>query len=312
MRFKFLPWLVVSMLVAGLGGCQTAMTSAGAGAAKSSTPPIESISLNLTCPTSRPGVPNADYLGPYMGVENVIPLKEQAQDVYCSDTFKARNFPLGFVTIYGSSRIREKNAACDARGENCNESVKAANDVIYRETRNFAYAWTQRHGKKYPIMTGAGPGLMEAGNRGAVEAGGASVGYTTYYDRKPGSDPVKPYGGDPKLALNAYVTHGLIFSSVAVRESAMIKHSAAIVLAPGGTGTEWEIFQIIETIKSRQLTKVPVYLLGNRQTHWRSLEARLKDMVERKTVNAEELSFLKYAETSEDLIRQLGVDLGLN
>lgn len=310
MRFKLMALLAVSTLVAGLAGCQTA--AGPVGAAKSSTPPIESISLNLTCPTSRSGVPNADYIGPYMGVENVIPLKELAQDVYCSDSFKARNFPLGFVTIYGSSRIREKNASCDARGENCNESVRAANDVIYRDTRNFAYAWTQQYGKKYPIMTGAGPGLMEAGNRGAVEAGGASVGYTTYYDRKAGSDPVKPYGGDPKLALNAYVTHGLIFSSVAVRETAMIKHSAAIVLAPGGTGTEWEIFQIIETIKSRQLTKVPVYLLGNRQTHWRSLEARLKDMVDRKTVNAEELSFLKYVETSEDLIRQLGVDLGLN
>lgn len=310
MRFKLISWLAVSMLAMGLAGCQT--TAGPASATKSSTTPIESIGLNLSCPTSRPGVPNADYIGPYMGIENVIPLREFAQDVYCSDTFKARNFPLGFVTIYGSSRIREKNAPCDARGENCNEFVRAANDAIYRDTRNFAYTWTQRHGKKYPVMTGAGPGLMEAGNKGAVEAGGASVGYTTYYDRKAGSDPVKPYGGDPKLALNAYVTHGLIFSSVGTRENAMIKHSAAIVLAPGGTGTEWEIFQIIETIKSRQLTRVPVYIFGNRKAHWQTLDARLKDMVERKTVNADELSFLKYAETNDDLIRQLSADLGLN
>ncbi|MEO8021919.1 LOG family protein [Polaromonas sp.] len=310
MRFKLIPWLAVSTLIAGLAGCQTA--TGPASAAKSSTPPIESIGLNLACPTSRSTVPNADYIGPYMGVENIVPLKEVAQDVYCSDTFKARNFPRGFVTIYGSSRIKEKNASCDARGENCNEAVKAANDVIYRDTRNFAYAWTQRYGKKYPIMTGAGPGVMEAGNKGAAEAGGASVGYTTYYDRKADPDVAKPYGGDARLALNAYVTHGLIFSSVAVREYTMIKHSAAMVIAPGGTGTEWELFQIIETIKSRQLAKVPVYLLGHRQTHWRSLEARLKDMVDRKTVNAEELAFLKYAETSEDLIKQLGVDLGLN
>ena len=183
---------------------------------------------------------------------------------------------------------------------------------MYQEIKNFAYTWTKRHGSKYPIMTGAGPGIMEAGNRGAAEAGGPSIGYTTYYDRKAEADPLKPYGGDAKLALNAYVTRGLIFSSVSVREYAMIKHSAAMVIAPGGTGTEWEIFQIIETIKSKQLTKVPVYLIGDRQANWRSLDARLKDLVDRKTVSIEELAFVKYAATAEDLMRQLAADLGLN
>ncbi|MDB5858184.1 MAG: hypothetical protein JWQ76_1873 [Ramlibacter sp.] len=268
--------------------------------------------LRLTCPTARAEVPNADYVGRYAGVENAIPLQELAQDIHCSDTFKARLFPAGFVTIYGSSRIQP----CRPNSTDCEDATNAANDALYASVRRFAQAWTTRYGRKHPIMTGAGPGLMEAGNRGAKDAGGPSVGYTTYYDSvpnpNPNADPARPYGGKPGLALNPYVSNGLIFSSVAMREQAMIKHSAAIVIGPGGTGTEWELFQIVETLKSRQLARVPVYLVGNRQLHWRSLEQRLADMVARKTVRREEVAFLKFAENDEDLLRQLAADLGLN
>lgn len=256
------------------------------------TPPAPgTATLSLSCPRLA-GVPNADYVGPYRGVENVIPLQDLAQDLHCADAFKAAHFPGGFVAIYGSSRIRE-------------------GDALYADVRAFAAAWTRRFGPRYPIMTGAGPGLMEAGNRGAHEAGGPSVGYTTYYDRGTGTDPLRPYGGDAKQALNRYVTRGLIFSSVAIREQAMIKHSAAVVISPGGTGTEWEAFQIIETIKSRQLAPVPVYVLGNRALHWRSFEQRLDDMIARGTVRRDEVAFLKYVENGEDLARQLASDLRL-
>jgi predicted Rossmann-fold nucleotide-binding protein len=268
------------------------------------------VELRLSCPR-HPEVPAADYVGPYKGMENAIPLQEMAQDLHCADAFRAAHFPRGFVAIYGSSRIRERNAACDAQGANCDEALRAAHDALYAQVRGFAAEWTRRHGDRYPIMTGAGPGLMEAGNRGAREGGGASVGYTTYYDRGSSSDPLRPYGGDPRLAFNPHVTRGLIFSSVAIREQAMVKHSAAIVLAPGGTGTEWEIFQILETIKSRQLAPVPVYLLGDRQLFWRSFEQRVADLVARRTVGPTELAFLKFAANEQDLLRQLAADLGL-
>lgn len=272
--------------------------------------PPGTVELRLACPRS-PEVPNADYVGPYKGVENVIPLQEMAQDLHCADAFKAAHFPRGFVAIYGSSRVREKNAACDARGQNCNEALAAAHDALYADIRDFSRAWTQRFGARYPIMTGAGPGLMEAGNKGAREAGGPSVGYTTYYDRGAGNDPVRPYGGDPKQALNPFVTRGLIFSSVAIREQAMIKHSAAIVIAPGGTGTEWEAFQIIESIKSRQLARVPVYVVGNRQLFWSTFDARLRDMIARRTVGADEVTFIRYVANGTELLQALRADLAL-
>lgn len=256
-------------------------------------------------------VPNAEYVGPYLGVENRLRPADYARDMQCAEAVKARLFPRGVVTIFGSSRIVENNPACDAAGGNCDEAVKRGNDAAYAAVRRFAAVWTARHGRSFPVMTGAGPGLMEAGNRGAREGGGPSIGYTTYYDRAAQPTPERPYGGDPAKALNAHVTHGLVFSSVVTREAAMVLHSAAIVIAPGGTGTEWETYQVIETIKSRQVLPVPVYLLGER-SHWASLQARLDDMVKRRVIRREEVAFLKFATTAEELVTGLSADLRLD
>jgi predicted Rossmann-fold nucleotide-binding protein len=92
----------------------------------------------------------------------------------------------------------------------------------------------------------------------------------------------------------------------------MVKHSAAMIIAPGGTGTEWETYQIVESIKSRQLAKVPVYLVGDRKTHWASLDARLADMAARRTISMEEVAFMKFVPDDQALLRQLAADMGLN
>ena len=264
-----------------------------------------------TCPVAA-NVPNAVYVGPYLGVENALRPEDFARDFACGDAVQARLFPKGYVTVFGSSRISENNASCDASGANCDPQLKQQNDAIYAAVRSFARQWSARYGRTVPVMTGAGPGLMEAANRGAMEASAPSVGYTTYYDRAATATPQRPYGGDATKALNAHVTHGLIFSSVVTREAAMVKHSAAMVITPGGTGTEWEIYQIIETVKSRQVLPVPVYFLGDRATYWKALDARLDDMVRRRTVRRDELAFLKFVTTPEDLVTVLRADLKLD
>ena len=256
-------------------------------------------------------VRNAAYVGPYLGVENALRPEDLARDFACSDAVQARLFPRGYVTVFGSSRISQNNAACDTAGGNCDEQLKQQNDAIYAMVRSFAHQWSARYGRTVPVMTGAGPGLMEAANRGAKEAGAPSVGYTTYYDRAAAPTAQKPYGGDAAKALNTYVTHGLVFSSVVAREAAMIKHSAAMVITPGGTGTEWEIYQIVETVKSRQVLPVPVYFLGDRATYWKGLDARLDDMVRRRTVRRDELAFLRFVATPEELVQALRADLRL-
>ncbi|WP_175544925.1 LOG family protein [Variovorax sp. OV329] len=246
-------------------------------------------------------------------MENAVPARDAARDLYCADAFKASKYPRGFVTIFGSSRIEKDNRACDAQGK-CDE-VLQQNDRMYAAVKDFAAIWTSRHGRALPVLTGAGPGLMSAGNEGAAAAGGPSVGYTTYYDRPDPPAPansVRPYVGDPSKAFNAFVSDGLVFTSIAQREAAMIRHSAAIVFTPGGSGTEWEIYQAIETIKSRQQTPVPVYFLGDRSIYWAGLNARLKDLVARRVVRQDEIDpFLRFVATPGDLVDRLSKDLAL-
>ena len=80
-----LIFVAILLTLASLAGCQTTAPLA-------TTPSVENIKsaeIQLSCPTARNIAPNADYVGPYVGVENIIPPTEMAQDIYCSDAFKA-------------------------------------------------------------------------------------------------------------------------------------------------------------------------------------------------------------------------------
>lgn len=247
-------------------------------------------------------LPNASYTGPYKGVDNKLSVDELSRDLRCAQAFKAAKYPNGFVSIYGSSRIAESNKLADP-------ALAQQNDALYADVMAFAEAWTRKHGSRYPIMTGAGPGLMEAGSRGALKAGGPSIGYTTYYDPPPRGDATKVFW---KYKGSDLITDGLIFSSVGLREYAMFLHSAAVVVGPGGTGTEWEIFQILEMTKSDQLQPVPIYLIGNKDVHWKSFYERLDDMVRRGTVRTGEVTkHFVHIERAVDLLPLLEKRLAL-
>ena len=265
--------------------------------------------------------PNAWYVGPYKGYDNNLTGDDLARDFYCAEQFKALFFPKGYITIYGSSSLKEISEEKDpfpAEGDVKTESdVKEDYKNTYAQVFAFAHMWTQRYSPTYPIMTGAGPGLMEAGSRGARKAGGPSVGYTTYYDQlsptyKPGDTNAPSFAkcpqNDPKST--EITSTGLIFSSVSVRETSMILHSAAIVIAPGGAGTEWETFQILEMLKSQQLRPVPIYFIGAKY-HWYSLQSRIKSMRDRGTIKKYQL-VLNFVGCPEELVAKLARDLKLS
>lgn len=254
--------------------------------------------LALDCSSQ---APNASYTGPYKGAENRLSAQDMARDLHCAERFKAGKHARGFVVVYGSSRLGEDKAGAPATDDG----------RLYQSVRRFAADWTRAHGAAYPIMTGAGPGMMEAAARGATEAGGPSIGYTTYYG------PARDKGGDARLAFQTWqgqpiISDGLIFSSVAMRESMMVLHAAAVVVAPGGTGTEWEIFQTLESIKSQQLDPVPVYLVGSRERYWKSFEQRIDDMVRLRTVRSGEVTgLIRFVDDPAQLPAALARDLRL-
>ncbi|MFT5452624.1 MAG: putative Rossmann-fold nucleotide-binding protein [Enterobacterales bacterium] len=251
---------------------------------------------------------NASYTGPYKGVENNLTTDDFTRDLRCSNAFITDKYPQRFVTIFGSSRIAESN-------NSGNKEVDAANDKLYQQIYNLSYNWTKKYSSKYPILTGAGPGIMEAGARGAFKAGGPSIGYTTYYgpSTKSGDASIAFWKYPSKGKAKTIITDGLIFSSVAIRESMMVMHSAAMVFAPGGTGTEWEIFQSIEQIKSSQLTPVPIYIVGEKKIHWQSFYNRLDDMVKRGTIKRHEVEALfVHVDDPEDVLKLLAKQLKVN
>ena len=253
---------------------------------------------------------NASYTGVYKGEENNLSTDDFTRDLSCAESFKSSKYPNGFVTLFGSSRIGEMNQSGD-------KTVDDANNKLYRQIYNLSYQWSKKYAASFPIMTGAGPGIMEAGARGAKDAGGPSIGYTTYYG--PSRDVE---GGNASKAFWQYrpakgkaqkiITDGLIFTSVAIRESVMIMHSAAMVFAPGGTGTEWELFQTIEQIKSGQLKPLPLYIVGEKAIHWQSFYNRLEDMIKRGTIKRHEVeAIMVHVDNPEDVLRLLAKQLKL-
>jgi predicted Rossmann-fold nucleotide-binding protein len=245
-------------------------------------------------------IKNASYTGLYKGTENKLTPGDIWQDLRCANKFRVEKYAKGFVTVCGSSRITENNKESD-------DNIRQSNNGLYFNIKMFAYLWTIKHGKQYPILTGGGPGLMGAANRGAYDAGGPSIGYSTYYGEVARALP----DGNQDSVFFRYngqdvITDGLIFTSVAMREYMIIMHSAAVVFAPGGTGTEWELFQTIETLKSTQLDPIPIIIFGNKEIFWKSFTERINDMDKRGTINAKDIiDRIEFIQCVDELISYL-------
>src|ERR1700722_8748913 len=113
----------------------------------------------------------------------------------------------------------------------------------------------------YAVITGGGPGVMEAANKGASGAGGVSVGLGIELPMEQG--------------LNEYVEIGLEFRYFFVRKTIFVKYSQAFVVLPGGFGTLDELFEAITFVPSGKITKFPIVLVGS--SYWQGLRTWIHD-----------------------------------
>jgi uncharacterized protein (TIGR00730 family) len=158
-----------------------------------------------------------------------------------------------------------------------------------------AYALAERTGRLlaehgYAVMTGGGLGIMEAANKGAIEAGGLSIGLSIDL---PGEQ-----------APNRYLGQLLNFHYFFVRKVMFVKYSVGFVIAPGGFGTLDELFEAVTLVQTRRTPPFPIVLLG--ASYWRGLLAWLGDRaVASGAITPEELGLLRLADTAEEAVAEL-------
>ncbi len=190
------------------------------------------------------------------------------------------------IVLFGGARIPEPSKKETARTQTLADLSK-----YYEEARKFSELMTKRSmetgGRENVIVTGGGPGVMEAGNRGAIDAGGKSIGLNI----------VLPH----EQAPNEYVTPELCFNFhyFAIRKMHFLMRASAITVFPGGFGTLDETFEALTLIQTGRMQKVPFLLFG--RDFWEKI-INWDALSNAGTISAEDLNLFRFVETAEEAI----------
>jgi uncharacterized protein (TIGR00730 family) len=167
--------------------------------------------------------------------------------------------------VFGSSRVPEQHP-------------------YYDLSRRLGRALGERG---YTVLTGGGPGTMEAVNRGAYEAGAESIGLNIYLPREP--------------IPNAYTTESLRFRYFFVRKVMLVKYSTAFFLLPGGYGTLDELFETLTLIQTQKVRPFPVILMGVR--FWEGLLDWMRDrLLAERMISPEDLKLFHVTDALDEAL----------
>jgi uncharacterized protein (TIGR00730 family) len=199
------------------------------------------------------------------------------------------------VVVFGSARYRSQEetdqrlAAAHASGDAHTlgqADVLIRNAHYYEQARLFGARVAQRSqlqasAERLYICTGGGPGIMEAANRGAFEAGGVSIGLNI----------ALPHEQQP----NPYITPGLSFKFhyFALRKMHFMMRAKALVAFPGGFGTLDELFETLTLVQCKKAKPVPIVLFGTE--HWKRL-LNLQLLVDEGAISPEDLELFQYVD----------------
>lgn len=140
----------------------------------------------------------------------------------------------------------------------------------------------------YAVITGGGPGIMEAANKGASMAGGVSVGLGIELPMETG--------------LNDYVNVGVEFRYFFVRKTVFVKYSQAFVVLPGGYGTMDELFEALTLVATGKITRFPIVLVGSE--YWSGMLSWLREtMLADGKIHPEELDLLQVTDDPEEVVK---------
>ena len=173
------------------------------------------------------------------------------------------------VSIFGSARTNSNN-----------QYYKIAEELAFQLTKN-----------KFGVITGGGPGIMEAGNKGASRGGGKSVGLNI----------VLPFEQMP----NSYIDNDKIinFDYFFVRKVMFIKYAQGFIVLPGGFGTLDEMFEALTLIQTQKSGKFPVILIG--KAFWSGLINWIRDVLlkEENNISPEDMELIKIVDTPNEAVQ---------
>jgi uncharacterized protein (TIGR00730 family) len=141
----------------------------------------------------------------------------------------------------------------------------------------------------FTVMTGGGPGLMEAANRGAKDEGGRSVGCNIELPHE--------------QSANAYLDHDVTCHYFFVRKVLLFKYSYAFIGLPGGLGTLDELCEALTLIQTGKIQNYPVVLIGTE--YWTPFISLLKEMVDEGAISATDLELLKVTDDIDEVVQHV-------
>ena len=170
------------------------------------------------------------------------------------------------VTIFGSSRIHNRHSYYEAAEKTAELLVKAG----------------------YAVITGGGPSIMEAGNKGASKAGGQSIGLNIEL----------PFEQVP----NEYINHLVNFHYFFCRKVCFVKYAKAFVIFPGGYGTLDELSESITLIQTKRMEQFPIILFGSK--YWKGLLDWFKDSVLAEgCIDPQDLDIIQVVDKPQDVVK---------
>ncbi|MEI7959556.1 MAG: TIGR00730 family Rossman fold protein [Chitinophagaceae bacterium] len=181
--------------------------------------------------------------------------------------FRALHFSGPCVTVFGSARFKE--------------------DHPY-------YILAREMGKKIAelglvTMTGGGPGIMEAANRGAFENGGKSIGCNIKL----------PFEQEP----NPYVNHSITINFFFIRKVLLVKYSYAFVIMPGGFGTQDEFFETLTLAQTKVINDFPIVVMGRQ--YYQPFQDWMDHMIQEGTISPEDKKFILFTDSCEEAINHI-------
>lgn len=187
------------------------------------------------------------------------------------------------VVLFGGARI-----PAPADKDSARTATLAGLSRYYDEAREFSRIMTERgNSRENVVVTGGGPGVMEAGNRGAAEAGGISIGLNI----------VLPHEQSP----NTYITPELCFNFhyFGIRKMHFLMRARALAVFPGGFGTLDELFETLTLIQTGRMQQIPIVLFG--EEFWRRI-IDFEALADAGTIAQEDLELFRFVDSAAQAV----------